>query len=47
MTHDGQAAHMIRRRRGLSLDVVTGLASDLPVYLSMLERGSAGSTGAA
>lgn len=35
----GQRARMIRRRRGLSLDVAAGLAGISKSYLSMLERG--------
>jgi transcriptional regulator with XRE-family HTH domain len=38
----GARARMIRRRRGLSLDVVAGLAGISPAYLSMLERGQRG-----
>jgi transcriptional regulator with XRE-family HTH domain len=38
----GQRARMIRRRRGLSLDVVAGLAGLSTPYLSMLERGQRG-----
>ncbi len=43
----GARARMIRRRRGLSQDVVAGLAGITAAYLSMLERGCAGSTGGA
>jgi transcriptional regulator with XRE-family HTH domain len=35
-------ARMIRRRRGLSLDVVAGLAGISKQYLSALERGQRG-----
>jgi transcriptional regulator with XRE-family HTH domain len=35
----GARARMIRRRRGLSLDVVAGLAGISKPYLSQLERG--------
>jgi transcriptional regulator with XRE-family HTH domain len=38
----GQRARMIRRRRGLSLDVTAGLAGITKGYLSMLERGQRG-----
>src|SRR5215470_2071478 len=38
----GARARMIRRRRGLSLDVVAGLAGISAPYLSMLERGLRG-----
>lgn len=38
----GQRARMIRRRRGLSLDVVSGFAGISTPYLSMLERGQRG-----
>jgi transcriptional regulator with XRE-family HTH domain len=38
----GRRARMIRRRRGLSLDVVAGLAGIGKPYLSMLERGQRG-----
>src|SRR5437764_10893044 len=38
----GVRARMIRRRRGLSLEVVAGLAGISPAYLSMLERGQRG-----
>jgi transcriptional regulator with XRE-family HTH domain len=38
----GARARMIRRRRGLSLDVVAGLAGITAGYLSMLERGLRG-----
>jgi transcriptional regulator with XRE-family HTH domain len=38
----GARARMIRRRRGLSLEVVAGLAGISPAYLSMLERGQRG-----
>ncbi|MDQ3760787.1 MAG: helix-turn-helix transcriptional regulator [Actinomycetota bacterium] len=38
----GARARMIRRRRGLSLDVVAGLAGITKGYLSMLERGQRG-----
>ncbi|MGH3768151.1 MAG: helix-turn-helix domain-containing protein [Pseudonocardiaceae bacterium] len=38
----GARARMIRRRRGLSLEVVAGLASITAAYLSMLERGLRG-----
>ena len=38
----GARARMIRRRRGLSLDVVAGLAGITKQYLSMLERGRRG-----
>jgi transcriptional regulator with XRE-family HTH domain len=38
----GQRARMIRRRRGLSLDVAAGLAGISKPYLSMLERGERG-----
>jgi transcriptional regulator with XRE-family HTH domain len=38
----GQRARVIRRRRGLSLDVAAGLAGIGPSYLSMLERGQRG-----
>ncbi|MDQ3763711.1 MAG: helix-turn-helix transcriptional regulator [Actinomycetota bacterium] len=38
----GARARMIRRRRGLSLDVVAGLAGITAQYLSMLERGLRG-----
>lgn len=38
----GRRARMIRRRRGLSLDVVAGLAGIGKLYLSMLERGQRG-----
>jgi transcriptional regulator with XRE-family HTH domain len=38
----GQRARMIRRRRGLSLDVVGGLTGITGPYLSMLERGLRG-----
>lgn len=35
----GARARMIRRRRGLSLDVVAGLAGISKPYLSQLEQG--------
>ncbi|HEV7450473.1 MAG TPA: helix-turn-helix transcriptional regulator [Pseudonocardiaceae bacterium] len=38
----GARVRMIRRRRGLSLDVVAGLAGITKPYLSMLERGQRG-----
>ncbi len=38
----GTRARMVRRRRGLSLDVVAGLAGISTPYLSMLERGQRG-----
>lgn len=38
----GACARMIRRRRGLSLEVAAGLAGIGPAYLSMLERGQRG-----
>ncbi|MGH3933440.1 MAG: helix-turn-helix domain-containing protein [Pseudonocardiaceae bacterium] len=38
----GARAGMIRRRRGLSLEVVAGLAGFTAQYLSMLERGERG-----
>lgn len=38
----GARARMIRRRRGLSLDVVAGLAGISKAYLSVLERGQRG-----
>jgi transcriptional regulator with XRE-family HTH domain len=38
----GARARMIRRRRGLSLDVVAGLAGITKQYLSALERGKRG-----
>ena len=38
----GTCARMIRRRRGLSLEVVAGLAGITAPYLSMLERGQRG-----
>ena len=38
----GVRARMIRRRRGLSLEVAAGLAGISPAYLSMLERGQRG-----
>jgi transcriptional regulator with XRE-family HTH domain len=38
----GARARMIRRRRGLSLDVVAGLAGISKPYLSQLERGQRG-----
>ena len=38
----GRRARMIRRRRGLSLDVVAGLAGITKTYLSMLELGQRG-----
>ncbi|MGH3775767.1 MAG: helix-turn-helix domain-containing protein [Pseudonocardiaceae bacterium] len=38
----GARARMIRRRRGLSLDVAAGLAGISGAYLSMLERGQRG-----
>ncbi|MGH8904180.1 MAG: helix-turn-helix domain-containing protein, partial [Egibacteraceae bacterium] len=38
----GARARMIRRRRGLSLEVVAGLAGITAGYLSMLERGLRG-----
>ncbi|MGH3722007.1 MAG: helix-turn-helix domain-containing protein [Pseudonocardiaceae bacterium] len=38
----GARARMIRRRRGLSLDVVGGLAGITAGYLSLLERGLRG-----
>jgi transcriptional regulator with XRE-family HTH domain len=38
----GARARMIRRRRGLSLDVVAGLAGISAPYLSQLERGKRG-----
>ncbi|MGH3888000.1 MAG: helix-turn-helix domain-containing protein [Pseudonocardiaceae bacterium] len=38
----GARARMIRRRRGLSLDVVAGLAGITKTYLSMLELGQRG-----
>jgi hypothetical protein len=38
----GARARMIRRRRGLSLDVVAGLAGISGAYLSMLETGRRG-----
>jgi transcriptional regulator with XRE-family HTH domain len=38
----GQRARMIRRRRGMSLDLVAGLAGISTPYLSMLERGQRG-----
>jgi transcriptional regulator with XRE-family HTH domain len=38
----GARARMIRRRRGLSLDVAAGLAGISPPYLSLLERGQRG-----
>ncbi len=39
----GARARRIRRRRGLSLDVVAGLAGISETYLSMLELGRGGS----
>ncbi|HZA17799.1 MAG TPA: helix-turn-helix transcriptional regulator [Pseudonocardiaceae bacterium] len=38
----GARARMIRRRRGLSLDVAAGLAGITKGYLSMLEHGQRG-----
>ena len=38
----GTRARMIRRRRGLSLDVIAGLAGISKQYLSMLELGKRG-----
>jgi transcriptional regulator with XRE-family HTH domain len=38
----GARARMIRRRRGLSLDVAAGLAGISKPYLSALERGKRG-----
>ena len=38
----GARARTIRRRRGLSLDVVAGLAGISKPYLSVLERGQRG-----
>lgn len=38
----GQRVRMVRRRRGLSLDVVAGLAGISAPYLSLLERGLRG-----
>ena len=38
----GERARKIRRRRGLSLDVVAGLAGIGKQYLSMLELGQRG-----
>jgi transcriptional regulator with XRE-family HTH domain len=38
----GARARMIRRRRGLSLDVVAGLAGISKSYLGMLEHGQRG-----
>ncbi|MGH3998220.1 MAG: helix-turn-helix domain-containing protein, partial [Pseudonocardiaceae bacterium] len=38
----GARARMIRRRRGLSQEVVAGLAGITAQYLSMLERGLRG-----
>ncbi|MGH3781183.1 MAG: helix-turn-helix domain-containing protein [Pseudonocardiaceae bacterium] len=38
----GARARMIRRRRGLSLDVAAGLAGISKPYLSQLERGKRG-----
>ena len=38
----GARARMIRRRRGLSLDVAAGLAGISKPYLSALERGQRG-----
>jgi hypothetical protein len=38
----GARARMIRRRRGLSLDVVAGLAGISKPYLSQLEHGQRG-----
>jgi hypothetical protein len=38
----GERARKIRRRRGLSLEVVAGLAGITAQYLSMLERGLRG-----
>jgi transcriptional regulator with XRE-family HTH domain len=38
----GQRVRMVRRRRGLSLEVAAGLAGISPPYLSMLERGQRG-----
>jgi transcriptional regulator with XRE-family HTH domain len=38
----GARARMIRRRRGLSLDVAAGLAGITKGYLSMLELGQRG-----
>ncbi|MGH3830486.1 MAG: helix-turn-helix domain-containing protein [Pseudonocardiaceae bacterium] len=38
----GAQARMIRRRRGLSLNVVAGLAEITKSYLSMLELGQRG-----
>jgi transcriptional regulator with XRE-family HTH domain len=38
----GARARMIRRRRGLSLDLVAGFAGISTPYLSMLERGQRG-----
>jgi transcriptional regulator with XRE-family HTH domain len=38
----GARARMIRRRRGLSLEVVAGLAGISKQYLSALERGQRG-----
>ncbi|MGH3814198.1 MAG: helix-turn-helix domain-containing protein [Pseudonocardiaceae bacterium] len=38
----GARVRMVRRRRGLSLDVVAGLAGITGAYLSMLERGLRG-----
>jgi transcriptional regulator with XRE-family HTH domain len=41
-TVNGARARKIRRRRGMSLDVVAGLAGITKSYLSMLERGQRG-----
>lgn len=38
----GQRVRMVRRRRGLSLEVAAGLAGISPPCLSMLERGQRG-----
>lgn len=38
----GQRVRLVRRRRGLSLEVAAGLAGISPPYLSMLERGQRG-----
>ena len=41
-TEIGRRARLIRRRRGLSLDVVAGLAGLSKGYLSLLETGQRG-----
>jgi transcriptional regulator with XRE-family HTH domain len=42
-TEIGRRARLIRRRRGLSLDVVAGLAGFSKGYLSLLETSSGAS----